>query len=41
MFAASLCYAKITPAVVRRGESNGCGGREREVAGEIPEFDFA
>jgi hypothetical protein len=33
VFAASFCYAKITPAALQRGEFSGCRGKDAETLG--------
>jgi hypothetical protein len=37
-FEASLCYAKITPAALHRGEFRDLGGQGPEAAGGNPKF---
>jgi hypothetical protein len=37
-FDASLCYAKITPATLHRGEFRGHGSEAAEAAGGNPKF---
>jgi hypothetical protein len=34
VFAASFCYAKITPAALQRGEFSGCCGKDAEALGQ-------
>jgi hypothetical protein len=41
VFAASLCYAKITPAALHRGEIAGRCREGIEAAGRNPKFGLA
>jgi hypothetical protein len=41
MSAASLCYAKITPAAVRCSDFSGHDLEDREAAGGMPKFEIS
>jgi hypothetical protein len=40
-FTALLCYAKITPAALHRGNFDGCRRDDAEAAGPKPEFELS
>jgi hypothetical protein len=41
VFAASLCYAKITPAPLRRGDSSDRWREDTEAVGREPKFGLS